>query len=107
MTARLTRPFTAFEAVMLCIRCVILTTLLIAAVPVILAHGQDAQSAVNSEKIKQLETSNAALIAQNSSLQERVSRIEGVGIGLGALTSVQLFLQLGAHITLSRKRKGA
>jgi uncharacterized protein YoxC len=40
-------------------------------------------------------------------LQERVSRIEGIGIGLSALAAVQLFLQLNEHVTVRRKtRKG-
>lgn len=73
-------------------------------IPVCFLHAQEsAQIAVNAEKIRALETSNADLIQQNVGLQERVSRIEGIGIGLGALTCVQLVLQLGAHVSVRRK----
>jgi hypothetical protein len=73
-------------------------------IPVCFLNAQEsAQIAVNAEKIRALETSNAELIQQNVGLQKRVSRIEGIGIGLGALTCVQLFLQLGRHVTLRRK----
>lgn len=105
MTAFVKRPFSALDSVMLAFRVVTLTILLCVFVPVVMMRAQDAQTAVNTEKIKALEMTNAALVKTNSDLQERVSRIEGVGIGLGALTAVQLFLQLGSHMGVRRKEK--
>lgn len=99
----LKNPLTVFDAVILVLRLVILAMLLLAFAPVVFLRAEDAQTAVNTEKIKTLESTNAALVQQNSNLEQRVSRIEGVGIGLGALTSVQLFLQLGAHFSIRRK----
>jgi hypothetical protein len=104
LTACLKRPFRAVETAILALRLLTLSMLLFAFIPVYFLHAQEpAQVAVNAEKIKALETSNTDLIQQNESLQGRVSRIEGIGIGLGALTCVQLFLQLGAHVAVRRK----
>lgn len=104
MTAHLKRPFTAVDTAILVLRLLTLAVLLFMFIPVGFLNAQEsAQVAVNAAKIKVLETSSADLTQQNESLQDRVSRIEGIGIGLGALTCVQLVLQLGAHVSVQRK----
>jgi hypothetical protein len=61
--------------------------------------------AVNGQRILELEKASVLVMAQHTALTERVSRIEGIGIGLGMLTAVQLFLQITNTITLKRKER--
>jgi hypothetical protein len=109
LTAHLKRPFTSLDIVLLVIRSLILVVAL-AAYPALRAAAQSAvesKVAVDAQRITDLEKTNAVLVAENSQLQQRVSRIEGVGIGLGSLTGLQIFFSLMSHVSVSRKKRGA
>lgn len=108
MRLRVVRPFTRLDMIILTIRAFALCLAVIVFVaPVVRAQLQETQRivAVDSQRIGELERGQAVLITQNASLNERVSHIEGIGVGLGALTIIQMFLQVMGHVQIQRKGK--